>query len=74
VPKPYTRETLRAELERRGCKLHPQGVVVPLGEVWIAPSGTYVAIPRPASDGTYPEGVVEDLLEQHGLPDPKLSN
>ncbi|HEX2890711.1 hypothetical protein [Vineibacter terrae] len=71
----YTRETLRAELERRGCRQHPQKYVVPFGEMWIHPDGvTRIAIPWPGKDGTYPEGVVSDLMERHDIPDPKPNN
>ena len=50
------------------------GGLVPFGEVWISPSGAYIAIPRPGADGTYPDGVVRDLLDRHVLPDPKPSS
>jgi hypothetical protein len=72
----YTLSQLRAELERRGCRQHhnPGGIVVPIGEVWIHPNGvTYIIIPRPV-DGIIPEAVVQDLLEEHDIPEPKPGN
>ena len=72
----YTLSQLRAELERRGCHPHPnpQGVVVPIGEVWIHPNGvTRIIIPRPVN-GYIPEAVVKDLLQEHEIPEPKPGN
>lgn len=72
----YTIAQLRAELERRGCKPHPNpgGVVVPLGEMWIHPDGvTRILIPRPIN-GLIPLAVVMDLLEAHDIPEPKPGN
>lgn len=72
----YTIEQLRAELERRGCRPHPNpySVVVPLGEVWIHPDGkTRIVIPR-AVDGKIPRSVVEHLLAHHDVPEPKPGN
>jgi hypothetical protein len=74
--KVYTREQLRAELERRGCTPHPNpgAVVVPFGEMWIHPNGvTRIVIPR-AIDGGYPEEIVEDLLKQHDIPPRRPDN
>jgi len=72
----YSLDQLRAELERRGCRRHPNphGVVVPLGEVWIHPNGvTRIVIPRPVN-GVIPTAIVLDLLEKHDVPEPKPNN
>lgn len=73
----HTRETLRAELERRGCTPHPNphAVVVPLGEVWIHPDGvTRIIIPRPDDDGTYSPFIIQNLFAIHDLPPPRPVN
>jgi hypothetical protein len=72
----YTLLQLRAELERRGCRQHPNpgGIVVPIGEVWIHPNGaTRIIIPRPVN-GIIPVAVVKDLLEEHDIPEPRPGN
>ena len=72
----YTIQQLRAELERRGCRPHPNphSVVVPHGEVWIHPNGeTRIVIPRPVN-GVISRVVVEHMLEHHDVPEPKPGN
>lgn len=70
----YTLDQLRAELERRGCRPHPnpKSVVVPLGECWIHPDGeTRIIIPAGL---IIPAEVVKYMLDYHDVPEPKPGN